>query len=187
VTDHAAIIDAPPEDVWPWLTQMGWHRAGWYTPRWVDRLLFPGNRPSADRLVPELVRDLAPGDSIPDGPPGTARFVVVSARPPQTLVLHSTTHLPPGWQHRFGARLSWSWVFRLTAADGERTQIHLRSRGRAEPRWLDLGYRLLLRPADAVMGPSMLRGLSRRVEANRRSNTGRRTLPQRPAGSNDGR
>jgi hypothetical protein len=28
VTNHATTIDAPPEAVWPWLVQMGWHR-GW--------------------------------------------------------------------------------------------------------------------------------------------------------------
>ena len=31
VTNHAITIDAPPESGWPWLVQMGWHRAGWYT------------------------------------------------------------------------------------------------------------------------------------------------------------
>ena len=70
VTDHAITIGAPPEAVWPWLTQMGWHRGGYYTPRWVDRVLFPANRPSLDVLDPDLVRDLAVGDTIPDGPPG---------------------------------------------------------------------------------------------------------------------
>lgn len=62
VTDHAITIGAPPEMVWPWLTQMGWHLGGYYTPRWVDRLLFPANLPSADALDPSLVRDLAVGD-----------------------------------------------------------------------------------------------------------------------------
>jgi hypothetical protein len=69
-TNHAITIDAPPESVWPWLTQMGWHRAGWYTARWVDRLLFPANWPSADRLIPEL-QDIKIGLFIPDGPPET--------------------------------------------------------------------------------------------------------------------
>jgi hypothetical protein len=55
---------------------MGWHRAGWYTPRWVDRALFPDNRPSAERLDPRWVREVHVGDRIPDGPPGTAEFVV---------------------------------------------------------------------------------------------------------------
>ncbi|WP_345207830.1 hypothetical protein [Fodinibacter luteus] len=97
VTNHAATLPAPPDAVWPWLTQVGWHRGGWYTPRWVDRLLFPGNWPSADHLDPTLLRDLAPGDTVPDGPPGTAEFVVEVADAPHVLVLHSRTHLPPGW------------------------------------------------------------------------------------------
>jgi hypothetical protein len=104
VTDHAITISAPPEAVWPWLTQMGWHRAGYYTPRWVDRLLFPANLPSLDVLDPGLARELGVGDTIPDGPPGTAWFVVEEASPPGTLVLHSTTHVPPAWREKFGAR-----------------------------------------------------------------------------------
>ena len=53
-TDHAITIDAPPAAVWPWLLQMGWGRAGWYTARWVDRLLFPANSASGDWIVPGL-------------------------------------------------------------------------------------------------------------------------------------
>jgi prolyl-tRNA editing enzyme YbaK/EbsC (Cys-tRNA(Pro) deacylase) len=48
---HAITIAAPAHDVWSWLMQMGWGRVGWYTYRWVDRLLFPANGPSADRLL----------------------------------------------------------------------------------------------------------------------------------------
>ena len=55
-TTHAITIQAPPAAVWPWLVQMGWRRAGWYTYRWVDRLLFPANGPSADRILPEHQR-----------------------------------------------------------------------------------------------------------------------------------
>ena len=51
-TDHAVTIEAPPSSVWPWLMQMGWGRGGWCTARWVDRLLFPANGPSADRIIP---------------------------------------------------------------------------------------------------------------------------------------
>jgi hypothetical protein len=74
VTEHAIDVAGEPEEVWPWLTQLGWHLGGYYTPAWGDRLLFPGNWPSLDRLDPALVRDLRVGDLIPDGPPGTAFF-----------------------------------------------------------------------------------------------------------------
>jgi hypothetical protein len=35
VTKHAIDAAAEPEEVWPWLTQLGWHLGGWYTPQWV--------------------------------------------------------------------------------------------------------------------------------------------------------
>ena len=162
VTNHAATIAAPPERVWPWLTQLGWHRGGWYTPRWVDRLLFPGNWPSAERLDPALVRDLRPGDTVPDGPPGTAEFIVELAKAPSVLVLHSRTHLPPGWAERFGAELDWVWTFSLTPT-GTGTRLLIRNRGWVTPPWLDLAYRALVVPADHVMAQGMLKGLASRA------------------------
>jgi hypothetical protein len=66
-TNHAKTIDAPTALVWPWLVQMGWGRGQWYTARWVDRLLFPRNGPSADVIVPEL-QNLNVGDKVLDGP-----------------------------------------------------------------------------------------------------------------------
>ena len=165
VTNHAATLDAPADQVWPWLTQLGWHRGGWYTPRWVDRLLFPDNWPSAERLDPALVRDLRPGDRIPDGPPGTAEFVVEVADAPKVLVLHSRTHLPPGWDVRMGASLDWVWTFALDPALGGRTRLLIRNRGRVSPTWLDLAYRAAVVPADHVMTRGMFRGLEERVSA----------------------
>src|SRR6516225_2561576 len=64
VTDHAVTLDVASVAAWPWLTQIGWHLGGYYTPAWVDRLLFPDNWPSLDRLDPALVRDLHAGDVI---------------------------------------------------------------------------------------------------------------------------
>lgn len=162
VTNHAGTLPAAPEQVWPWLTQLGWHRGGWYTPRWVDRLLFPGNWPSAERLDPALVRDLVPGDTIPDGPPGTAHFVVERAVAHSVLVLHSRTHLPAGWAERMGADLDWVWTFSLKP-DGAGTRLLIRNRGWVTPRWLDLAYRALIVPADHIMAQGMIKGLRSRV------------------------
>lgn len=164
VTNHAVTIDAPPAAVWPWLTQMGWHRGGWYTPRWVDRLLFPDNWASADRLEPELVRDLRVGDVFPDGKPGTAELVVDQVDAPHVLVLHSTTHVPVEWRERWGASIDWVWTFVLDELPGGRTRLQLRTRGRTYPWWLTAGYVGVLVPADHIMATGMLRGIRRRVE-----------------------
>jgi hypothetical protein len=163
-TDHATTVDAPPEAVWPWLTQMGWHRAGYYTPEWVDRLLFPQNLPSLRHLDPSLTRDLRVGDTIPDGPPGTAWYAVVQVQAPTTLVLRSTTHLPPGWADRYGASIDWTWSFRLEPLRGGRTRLLLRVRGRMSPWWLTVLYVATIVPADFVMARGMLQGIKSRVE-----------------------
>ena len=168
VTDHAATIDAPREQVWPWLVQMGWHRGGWYTARWVDRLLFPANAPSAERIVPEL-QQLRVGDLVPDGPPESdCNFVVEILDAPGRLLLHSRSHLPLAWRERLGADMDWTWSFALTECGPGRTRFHLRSRVRLAPRWIALAYRIAI-PADFVMARQMARGLKSRAERERRS------------------
>ncbi|HXR27494.1 MAG TPA: hypothetical protein VN771_06490 [Candidatus Baltobacteraceae bacterium] len=73
-------IAAPPEAVWPWLVQMGYGRAGWYSYDAIDM-----DRPSAHELVPELQR-LAVGDLMPTHPGGG--FLVKELEPEQALVLY---------------------------------------------------------------------------------------------------
>jgi hypothetical protein len=162
-TDHAVTISAPPSAVWPWLVQMGWGRGGWYTARWVDRLLFPANAPSAERIRPEL-QDIHVGTFIPDGPPETeCGLTVVRLEPERALVLRSNSHLPRSWRPR--AQLDWTWTFVLTPLEGGgSTRFHFRSRWVTHPWWLTLGGRLAIVPADFVMSHDMLNGVRTRAE-----------------------
>jgi len=80
------------------------------------------------------------------------------------LVLHSTTHLPPGWAQKYGAALDWVWTFALDPVGGDRTRMLIRNRGWVRPWWLGLGYRLAITPADHIMATGMLRGLQARVD-----------------------
>ena len=163
-TTHAITIDAPPEAVWPWLVQMGWGRAQWYTARWVDRLLFPKNGPSADVVVPEL-QHLEVGDRILDGPPeAQCAFVVDALDPNRHLVLHSTDHLPPGWAERYGASIDFTWAFVLGDLGDGRCRFVFRSRCRLQPRWVRAVYVGMMVPADFVMARQMLRGVKARAE-----------------------
>lgn len=170
VTNHAITIDSPPECVWPWLVQMGWGRAGWYTARWVDQLLFPANGPSATRVVPEL-QDLKVGDFVPDGAPATKTgFIVEELAPNRALVMHSTSHLPASWRETRSAFVDWSWAFVLNPIDnGTRTRYLLRSRWSTSPWWLTLGGWMGIVPADFVMSRDHLNGVKERAERLARS------------------
>jgi hypothetical protein len=58
-TTRAITIAAPPEQVWPWLVQLGYGRGGWYSYDWIDN----DGQPSADRIIPEF-QQLQVGDQI---------------------------------------------------------------------------------------------------------------------------
>jgi hypothetical protein len=160
-TNHAITIDAPASAVWPWLVQMGWHRGGWYTYRWVDQLLFRANAPSAETILPEL-QGLQRGDHIPDGAPETGcYFVVEELETDKLLVLRSRTHLPPWPPSRW---LDWVWSYTLVDTPDGGTRLLLRTRAELGPSVLVWAYRALLW-TDFVMARSHLRGIKRRVEA----------------------
>ena len=119
---HAITIDAPPDQVWPWIAQMGAGRAGWYSWDAIDN----GGTPSATRLVSEL-QTVNPGDVMPAVPGATDAFVVASVDPPRDLVLT----VPDG---HGGNAVAWEHVLNPTA-DG-RTRLIVR--GLAGSNWLEL-------------------------------------------------
>jgi hypothetical protein len=71
---RAISIAAPPAAVFPWLVQMGYGRAGWYSYDWIDNL----GRRSADELIPEW-QSVGLGDPIPGGP---IDFTAAVVQPP---------------------------------------------------------------------------------------------------------
>jgi hypothetical protein len=83
-------IDAAPQDVWPWLVQMGYGRAGWYS---YDQLDQKGR--SADEIVPEW-QGLAVGDTVPTHPGGG--FAVKILEPARALVLYVDSAMAATWR-----------------------------------------------------------------------------------------
>jgi hypothetical protein len=165
LTTHAITIAAPAHAVWPWLVQMGWGRAGWYTYRWVDRLLFPANGPSASQLLPEHQR-LAIGDRVPDGPPeADCWFTVEQLEPDRLLVLRSTRHLPASWRQR-GLAMDWIWSWHLHEFSPGGTRLIQRNRMLLHPWWFERSFLAAIVPANFIMARSHLRGLQRRVKAS---------------------
>jgi len=165
-TMHAISIAAPPSAVWPWIVQMGYHRAGWYTYPWVDRFVWHIDNPSADRII-ERFQDVAVDDVIPDGEPGTAWYVVDRLEPERLLVLHSTTHVPVALRRRHPeAAVDWTWTFFLEPQPDGGTRLLLRVRPWCSPWWMRVLYHLVIVPSDFIMARSMLGGIRARAEAS---------------------
>jgi hypothetical protein len=164
LTTHAITIAAPPAAVWPWLVQLGWGRAGWYTYRWVDRLLFPANGPSANHILPEH-QQLQVSDHVPDGPPeADCWFTVERLEPERLLVLRSTRHLPASWRQG-GLAMDWIWSWHLSEPAPGRTRLIQRNRMRLRPVWFERAFLATIIPADFIMARSHLQGLQRRAQA----------------------
>jgi hypothetical protein len=187
-TTHAITISASSEEVWPWLVQMGYYRAGWYTdPSWRDRPADAylkslrrkeaeesgmGDReaPSAEKIIPEF-QGLKVGDTILDGPPGTAFFTVHLVEPNRALVLYSDSHLrylvPRSIRDnpRYGVYGEFSWAFVLEEEGERKTRLILRTRANYGPRL----YRAITSPfilggGEALTARKMLYGIRRRAE-----------------------
>src|SRR5664280_1693994 len=186
-TTGAVMIDAPPQQVWPWLVQTGQGRAGFYSDSpfwdrcgdWYYRRLAreqPGTaevgyRVAADDRVVASWQNLRVGDVIADGPPGTAYYVVRQAEPDRVFALFTDTHLP----HLLPARLRDNPRLRihgelsdavvLSEVEPGRTRLVRRMRMTCGP-W---PFRLLAVPIVLVWGDwvterNFLRGVKRRAE-----------------------
>jgi hypothetical protein len=164
----ATTLPASPEQVWPWLAQMGYDRAGWYSWDRLDR----GGQPSAERIVPEW-QNLAEGQHLNVSRDGQNWFTVAVLEPARTLVLRSSTELPAGrpFDARSGslprAYMDGTWGFYLQPADGGQTRLVVRTRGRSRPRPLMALFDLLVgEPAHFIMQTHQFRNLYTRVRAN---------------------
>jgi hypothetical protein len=187
-------IDAPPSDVWPWLVQMGYGRAGWYS---YDAIDMAGG--SSRLVVPEL-QSLAVGDVLPTHPGGG--FEVRSIEPGHALVLYSDTALvasqaqaaedtkterPTANVEATGVMLgatqptkfAASWAFVLEPMAGDRTRLVERFRvefGESDKPWTALtlpvvGFGVF------VMTQRQMLGIKERAEALRRM----RSMSERPS------
>ncbi len=134
-------IGAPPEAVWPWLVQMGYGRAGWYS---YDRLDMKGL--SADRILPEL-QGLKVGDQLPTHDDGG--FEVRQLDPSRALVVYLDTGLVDGWEKKPEVSISAKDTPGLAASGG--------FLGAASPQEFKVSWAFVLEPA----GPGRTRLIER--------------------------
>jgi len=143
---RAVTVKARPEQIWPWLLQIGFHRAGWYSYDWVDNLF----RPSAERIVPEL-QHLRAGDVIPMGPGGSSGLWVKDLEPDRWML----------WWDKKGYA---TWLWLLDPIGEGRTRLI--TRVRAHYRWTSpsILFSLPMDVGDIVMMRKSMLAVKRRAE-----------------------
>lgn len=154
---RAITIGAPPERVWPWIAQLGYRRAGFYTYDLVDNA---GER-SADRII-DGYQHIEVGDLIPmfheSHGLSIAYRVDSFAINEWMLWVHQPHEDEP-------SDSTWSW--RLTPLDTGRTRLVTRMK--QDYRWhtprLAIFNLILMEFGDFVMERRMLKGIKVRAES----------------------
>jgi hypothetical protein len=149
-----AAENAPPEDIWPWLVQMGTGRGGLYSYDWLDRVFGFLDRPSATRILPEF-QQLAVGDKIPWG---RDEPTVAVLEPHRALALSMDAD-----------GMQWVWQFGLYPLDDQRTRLVDRGTERFPNTPLYWLFMRIMEPAAFIMTRRFMLGVKERAEAPRAS------------------
>ena len=139
---RAVTVNAPAERIWPWIVQMGYKRAGFYSWDILDN----DGIPSAERIIPEY-QNLKVGDLVPLSEETDA--AVVDMEPNRRLLL----------VFQSGGTVTWAWG--LYKIDAERTRLVTRLRWRTT----SVVSQFVLDAFEIIMMRKCLLGIKRRAEA----------------------
>jgi hypothetical protein len=109
---RAITIAAPPEQVWPWIVQLGTGQAGWYSYDLFDN----HGRPSADLILPQF-QAIRTGDWVP-----------MSSTVSETTAFKVKAFEVNRWL--LWAKPDSSWAWQLTPVDGGHTRLVTRLKAR---------------------------------------------------------
>jgi hypothetical protein len=152
---HAATIDAPPEEVWPWIAQMGDERGGFYSYTFIENLLqktMAGGEAiyhNASRTLPDF-QNPQPGDGLV-----LDSLQVYGVEPGKWLLAA---------QESAAGGFDWVWLWHLEPVGTDQSRLLVRMAMRVPG---VAGNPIVSRVTDVgafVMGQRMIKGLRLRAE-----------------------
>ena len=149
IATRSITINAPLHEVFPWIRQMGFKRAGWYSYDLIDNL----GRKSATSIHEDW-QDVTTGSRVPAG---LMSFTAAIVEPPRAFVLQV------GSPTRTMKRLCFTLAYELRDNPaGTRLVTRMRSRVNV-PAGIAI-ERLLLGPGDGIMLRKQLLNIAKRAE-----------------------
>lgn len=147
---RAISINAAPEEIYPWIVQLGAERGGMYSYEWFETNMLRCELINADRIHAEW-QDLKVGDQVKmcPGVSGPPPYEVALIEPDQAIVLG----------HRENGSWIEVWQFSLIPQVDGSTRFILRSRNAAQGWFWDV-----IRPGEFIMARGMLLGIKERAE-----------------------
>jgi hypothetical protein len=147
---RAITIEGTPEQIWPWLLQMGYGRAGFYAYDILENIASPRGIRSADYIIPEFQK-FEVGDPVPISPAGGLSFYAIE---PNEYVI---------WR---GDEAYGGFIWALYPLDKNHTRLVSRARlNFSLNRPAQLVFDLLTEFSDHLAIRKILQGVKGRVEA----------------------
>jgi len=149
--DRAVTINAKPEQIYPWIVQLGAGKGGMYSYSWLETYLLNCRLVNAERIHPEW-QDLKVGDLVRmcPGESGPVPHVVAQIEPNRAIVLG----------HQENGRWVDLWQFVLNPQSEKMTRLILRTRTMAVSGTWDM-----IHPGIFIMERGMLLGIKGRAES----------------------
>jgi len=160
---RAITVQAPAEQIWQWIVQIGQDRGGFYSYTWIENLLGCDIH-NANRVHPEW-QNLKAGDPIllhPKIPP----FPAVIVEPGRVIVLHGDTRQgPPSDLVRPGDFVATTWTLFIEPVDERTTRLIERFHSDYNSTLMNAFFnRVILEPGSFIMERKMLLGIKQRAE-----------------------
>lgn len=148
---HAVTVDAPPEQVWPWVAQIGDRRGGFYSYTFIENLI-AGEQlyVNAGRILPEH-QNPQPGDLLID-----VMLQVREVEPGHWLLADATEAL---------GGVGWTWLWAVEPHGESRSRLIVRGRIQLPDPEMDLSMLgWLIDAGSFVMGRRAMHSLALRAE-----------------------